>query len=278
MQEIVIPKTQLRTSRLGFGTASLHHLFRSRDRRTLLEAALDSGFTHFDTARMYGDGMAERELGHFLGSARNRISIATKIGFPAISAFEHFPPLLYAHRAIGKIGRRILPNAWNYRPRSLAVSDVEKSLRRSLEALRTDWIDLLLVHEPKITDIGALIELAIWLEYQKVSGRVRYLGLAGSASNCIEVSRNIPDLFDVLQVEDSLTEHEADVVIKSGRPLQITFGYLRGASITQENIDVQAIIKAALARNSEGMILVSSRNPERLRALTSLVEMDNLQR
>ena len=46
----------------------------------------------------------------------------------------------------------------------------------------------------------------------------------------------------------------------------------------KENIDVQAIIKAALARNSEGMILVSSRNPERLRALTSLVEMDNLQR
>ena len=278
MQKIVIPKTQLRTSRLGFGTASLHHLVRSRNRKALLAAALDSGITHFDTAPMYGERMAERELGRFLGSARNRVTIATKIGFSPNGIFERFPPILYAHRALGRIGRLILPRRWDYRPRSLTLEDVEQNLSRSLKALRTDWIDLLLVHEPQVTDVGALLELAEWLEGQRVSGRVRYLGLAGSASNCVEVARQVPGLFDILQVEDSLAVHEADAVIEFGWPLQITFGYLRGAAITQSSIDAQVIIKAALARNALGMVLVSSRNPERLKILTSLVDMDRSQR
>ena len=272
MRQIGIPNTQLQTSRIGFGTASLHHLIRSRARRALLTAALDSGISHFDTAPMYGEGMAERELGRLLGSARNRVTIATKFGFPAIAPLEHFPPLLYAYRVLGRFGRRILPRGWNYRPRSLAIGNVEQSLARSLKALRTDWIDLLLVHEPQVTDVGALLELAEWLEGQRASGRVRYLGLAGSASNCVEVARRMPGLFGVLQVEDSLAEHEADAVIAGGWPLQITFGYLRGAAVAQSSIDAAAVIKAALARNAEGVVLVSSRHPERLKSLASLAE------
>ena len=274
MQRVTLPGTNLQTSRLGFGTAALHHLFRSRDRRALLGTALDAGLTHFDTAPMYGEGMAERELGRFLGSARQRITIATKFGFPAIAAFERFPPLLYAHRALGIIGRRIMPSLWDYRPRSMILGDVEKSLARSLKALRTDWIDLLLVHEPRTLDIEPLLGLVEWLENQKASGRVRYLGLAGSASSCLEIARQVPRLFDVLQVEDSLEAREADVVIEAGWPLQITFGYLRKAAIAHPDFNASAVIKAALVRNAEGMILISSRNPERLKKLTSIAESD----
>lgn len=274
MKKVVIPKTNLRTSRLGFGTASLHHLFRPSDRRALLGTALDAGLSHFDTAPMYGEGIAERELGRFLGSARQRVTIATKIGFPTIAAFEHFPPLLYAHRALGPIGRRVVPGLWNYRPRSLTRSSVEQSLTRSLNALRTDWIDLLLVHEPEDKDIEPLLRLTEWLQSQKVGGRVRYLGLAGSVSNCLEVARQTPGLFDILQVEDSLAATEADAVIAAGWPLQITFGYLRGVAVAQVELDASDVIKAALARNREGMVLVSSRDPIRVNILASLAESD----
>ena len=78
MQQIAIPNTRLQTSRIGFGTASLHHLYRSRARSALLTAALDSGISHFDTAPMYGEGMAERELGRFLGKARKPLPFNLK--------------------------------------------------------------------------------------------------------------------------------------------------------------------------------------------------------
>ena len=277
MRRTTLPGTSLEVSRLGFGTASLHHLLRRKDKEILLRTVLDSGITYFDTAPMYGEGIAERELGRFLGSARQRVTIATKIGFPSIAAFEHFPPLLYAHRALGKIGRRVVPGLWSYRPRSMTRRSVEQSLTRSLKALRTDWIDLLLVHEPEEKDIEPLLKLAGWLESQKASGRVRYLGLAGSVSSCLEVSRQTQGLFDVLQVEDSLAAHEADAVISAGWPLQITFGYLRGAADAQSGFDASAVIKAALVRNGEGMVLVSSRDPNRVKILASIAETNGVQ-
>lgn len=36
-----------------------------KERMAVLAGAMDSGITHFDTARMYGLGMAEAELGAF---------------------------------------------------------------------------------------------------------------------------------------------------------------------------------------------------------------------
>lgn len=269
MQRIILPGTDLPTSRLGFGTASLHHAFRSKERQALLGAALDAGFTHFDTARMYGEGMAERELGQFLGKMRQQVTLATKFGIPAIAAFERIPSLMYAHRALGGIGRRLMPH-WGDRRRCLTRESAEASLTRSLKALQTDWVDLLLVHEPQASDVEALLTLAGWLEQQKVSGRVRYLGLAGNARHCITVAHQTGCLFEVLQVEDSLAACEAGAVIEAGRPLQITFGYLRQATAGQHQPDGLAVMKAAMTRNPHGMVLVSSRQPERLRALAAL--------
>src|SRR2546429_2511028 len=49
---IVLAGTTLSVSRLGLGTASLHHLLWSSERMQLLKTALDCGISHFDTARM----------------------------------------------------------------------------------------------------------------------------------------------------------------------------------------------------------------------------------
>lgn len=270
MQRVTLAGTELETSRLGFGTASLHHALRTRERQALLGAALDAGFTHFDTARLYGDGMAERELGRFLRGKRSQVTIATKFGIPAIPLFERFPPLLYAHRAMGDIGRRLLPRLWDYRRRVVTPEGAEFSLTSSLKALQTDSIDLLLVHEPEASDVEPLARMADWLERQKARGRVRYLGLAGNARICAAVARQTGGLFDVLQVEDSLSGREADVLIESGRPLQITFGYLRQAAVEQPPPGGLAVTQCALARNPRGLVLVSSRQAERLRALAAL--------
>lgn len=269
MQRILLPGTDLETSRLGFGTASLHQAFRSRDRQAILGAALDAGFTHFDTARMYGDGMAERELGRLLKGQRDQVTLGTKFGIPAIRAFEAVPPLLYAHRAVGKVGRHVLPRLWDHRPRLISPEAAEQSLVRSLRALQTDWVDLLFLHEPQASDAASVAPLADWLQQQKTKGRVRYLGLAGNAASCIEVARQIPGVFDVLQVEDSVSGHEAERVTAAGWPLQITFGYLRQAAPSSPSEALQ-VLRQALDRNRDGMVLVSTRRPERLPALAAL--------
>ena len=282
MKSCDIANTALRTSRLGFGTAALHRLFCSADRQVLLSRAMDAGFTHFDTARMYGEGIAERALGKFLaGGVRQRVILASKFGLPADPLFERFPALMYAERALGGLARRARVYGNRQRVRALSLSAAEASLAKSMRALRTDWLDILFVHEPQLEDVGALHALGEWFMRQKISGRVRYLGLAGSAANCMAVIKQLPGVFDVLQVEDSLAGREADVVVTSGRPMQVTYGYLRRASAQPASsgclpIDGLAVMRAALTRNQDGMVLVSTRKVNRLRELAELTEEENL--
>src|ERR1700752_3999575 len=44
----------------------------------VVEAALEAGITHFDTAEMYGGGKSEEFLGRALGGRRDDVTIATK--------------------------------------------------------------------------------------------------------------------------------------------------------------------------------------------------------
>lgn len=270
MQQIIIPNTSLKVSKLGFGTASLHYLLNHRSRKQMLSHVLDIGFTHFDTAPLYGEGLAERTLGNLLGRHREQITLATKIGIPANPVLRKLPLLMYAQKTFSSLTRRFYNNVPSVRKRSLERKQVAESLHNSLKALRTDWIDVLFIHEPQITDIPQLLEIVEWLQKQKHQGIVRYLGLAGKAQNCVEIAAKIPSLFDILQVEDSIENHEADLVLSTGLPLQITFGYLRKSFESNQPIDPNEIIKKALFRNNHGMILVSSRNLERLKLLASL--------
>lgn len=280
MRRLQIPGTTLETSRLGFGTASLHHIYRASDRRALLSTALDLGYTHFDTARMYGEGMAERSIGSLVaGGLRARVTIATKFGLPASPLFEHFPGVMYAHRVAGAMTRRLGWGGRAERIRRLSPSAAEASVQGSMRALCTDWLDILFLHEPQPGDIPRLHELVGWLESQKSSGRVRYLGLAGSAEDCVLVAREFKNVFDVLQVEDSLAESEADIVGAAGRPLQVTFGYLRRERLRRDELhlpqlDAAAVMRSALQRNPSGMILVSTRDARRLRGIAATAESE----
>src|SRR5579871_1932876 len=48
----------------------------------VVEAALDEGYTFFDTADSYGKGESEEFLGRALGSRRDSVVVATKFGYP----------------------------------------------------------------------------------------------------------------------------------------------------------------------------------------------------
>ena len=276
MQFSRIPGTNLTTSRLGLGTASLHHLILPFDRKKWIFSALDFGYTHFDTARMYGDGLVEREMGKYLGAAyRTNITIATKVGIHADPFYEKHKNLMLIQRAANKLLRSSFDYNNHIIDKDFSINKVQNSFEKSLNALRTDWVDVLFVHEPEINDISALYKLSEWLLKQKENGSARYIGIAGNSLNCMAITKKVEGVFDILQVEDSIDKHEADLLVSNGKNLQITYGYMRLSRENSPAIQLPSpncldIIKNALVRNSEGVVLVSSRKIDRLKALSRL--------
>ncbi|MCB1379426.1 MAG: aldo/keto reductase, partial [Alphaproteobacteria bacterium] len=69
---------------LGFGTAPIGNLYRAvseTDAQAALDAAWKAGLRYFDTAPLYGLGLSETRLNHFLrGKKRQDYVISTKVG------------------------------------------------------------------------------------------------------------------------------------------------------------------------------------------------------
>src|ERR1700694_526802 len=76
--------TDLTTSEIGFGCARIGGLFSGGTRAEvigLLRRAFDHGITFFDTADMYAQGESERLVGEAFRANRDRVVIATKVGY-----------------------------------------------------------------------------------------------------------------------------------------------------------------------------------------------------
>jgi aryl-alcohol dehydrogenase-like predicted oxidoreductase len=118
----------------------------------VIDAAIDSGITLFDTADIYGAerGLSETLMGESLGARRNEIVLATKFGMDM--AGTNGPD-------------------WEARgSRRYIRIAVEASLRR----LQTDWIDLYQLHRPDpLTPIDETISA---LDELITEGKVRYIG------------------------------------------------------------------------------------------------------
>src|SRR5256885_7670522 len=84
MRTRLFGKTDLTVSEVGFGCAGIGAIFQGSSRNeslALLHRALDEGITFFDTADMYTQGGSERLLGHAFRAKRDRVRIATEVGF-----------------------------------------------------------------------------------------------------------------------------------------------------------------------------------------------------
>lgn len=74
-------RDKLALPRMGFGGGSLHPVAREREAADLLGAAWDRGFRYFDTAPLYGTGLAEHWFGTALRShPRDEFVLSTKVG------------------------------------------------------------------------------------------------------------------------------------------------------------------------------------------------------
>ena len=144
-----------RTSVIALGGA----LFGSSLSRELSYEILDAyralGGNFIDTARIYGDipggrlGLSEQVIGQWMQDrgAREEITLGTKGGHPDIRSMH--------------VGR-------------LDAGSLESDLRQSLEALRTDCVDIYYLHRDDTSlSVGSILDT---LNRFVADGRVRYLG------------------------------------------------------------------------------------------------------
>lgn len=253
MRQVTLPGTDLSVSRFVFGTASLHRLGHRRMQAAHLETAAVNGFTHFDTAPLYGFGGAERMLGEVFGGDK-AITITTKVGIYPPGGADQRPSSMLAR----KIGGKLWP------PLSRAVVDLSiararRSLENSLSRLRRDRVDILLLHEPPGL---ALLNTEEWHRWREAEAeRIGYVGVAGPAGVVGPFLDADGKLAQVVQVSDGLETREADIVTDAGRTMQLTYGYFTSDKVGRGGAE---ILFGALARNRTGAILVYSRSRARL--------------
>jgi len=252
VDSVRLPRTNLTVSRFTFGTASLHHLGSAKAQAEHVAAAIKEGFTHFDTAPLYGFGSAERVLGKVLASSPE-LTVTTKVGLYPPGVSEPNRATMTLRKAAGRI--------WPAMSRAVADLSVDRaraSLENSLQRLRRCHIELLLIHEPD----AALLATDEWLRWvEDEMGRVHHFGIAGPQHVVQPFLQMANPLTAVIQTRDSLEGREADLLSNAGLPLQLTYGYFTGAS---KEMSGAKILAGALARNPAGSVLVSTRSPARL--------------
>jgi aryl-alcohol dehydrogenase-like predicted oxidoreductase len=265
VKQVVIASTALSVSRLSLGTARLHHLVTRRARQRLLARARELGFSHFDTAPLYGSGLAEEELGRFFAAQPNASTVATKVGLYPPDASRPVVAWLWPERALSRVWPRLSRAVVSW-----SLERAEGSLHRSLRRLQRDHVDVLFLHEPDPLLVNT-DELRRWLERQRAAGKIRYHGLAGDAARFGPWLATDDALCQVLQLRDSLALRQADAALQAGRALQFAFGYLATPPAPASGLPtaVSALVRGALGRVAHGSVLVSSRKLEHLEELSA---------
>jgi hypothetical protein len=224
---------------------------------------VELGFRHFDAARSYGDGMAERELGRFLRGRRGGLIVATKYGLPADPLIEALPLIAQPIRAARKLTRqmglkrRALPE--------LTGAHLRQSIEQSLRALRVDVIDILFLHEPSLDRMLEPEELLAEVAHQKARGSIRLVGLSGDYDSVLGVLGRHQGLADIVQVPEDQWRVGTYVP-------DLTFGSIRRGpqSRREPPLDPRmaiAHLQQALRRRPNGSVVVSTTRQDHLQRL-----------
>jgi aryl-alcohol dehydrogenase-like predicted oxidoreductase len=164
-------KTGLTISAIGFGCWEIGGTYGRIDEaqfRHAVPQAIGKGINCFDTAEAYGMGVSEEALARALGSRRSDVCLVTKFG----------------------VGYDEMPNR-----RDSSRARVLASIDKSLQRLRTDHVDVYLVHWPDPST--QLDETMRALDDIVQQGKARFIGVSN---------------FRLGQIQDCMRRRRIDVV------------------------------------------------------------------
>ena len=183
-QKVGMKRADLELTRLSLGTAPLAGLFKSVDiseSDQLIHTALDNGMNYFDTAPLYGHGLAEERLGRILGKVSQPFVLQTKVGrvLNWVEKADSVPWFPDADPHIQPV--------FDY-----SADGIKRSLEDSLKRLGVDHIDIALMH-----DAENHIEQAINIAYPvladlKRQGIIKAVGIGINFCDvAIEIMKNV---------------------------------------------------------------------------------------
>jgi aryl-alcohol dehydrogenase-like predicted oxidoreductase len=185
MRSIAFPGTpnsaDVRVSVLGFGCAALMGRASRKESLIALSTAYDAGITFFDTARSYGYGASEGLLGRFLEGKRDKVIVCTKFGILPVA--RNWKQMV---KPVARAAVRLVPSlrqaaqrqaAGQFNTNQFSLTTLQTSLETSLRQLRTDYVDMLLMHEAPASVLAQedLLEALARLVEQ---GKVRLAGIS----------------------------------------------------------------------------------------------------
>ncbi|MFK7746454.1 MAG: aldo/keto reductase [Roseobacter sp.] len=168
-------------SRFAFGTMQFGGRADAAASQQMFDECMDAGITHYDTAYLYTDGASEALLGSFITDARDRLIVATKVGYA------------------GGAGR----------------ANMTDTFEVSRQRLQMDMVDILYLHrfDPD-TDLHETMETFAEL---KSAGKIRYVGLSNFAAwqvvKAIGIAAKFDLTVDILQPMYNLVKRQAEVEI-----------------------------------------------------------------
>ena len=138
-------KPDLRVTALGMGATRTME-------PALIHAAVEQGINFLDTGRSYMSGRNEEMLGQALQGKRQKVVIQSKIKLP-----EGFPGTVSAEKV------RI---------------HLESELGKCLKALRTDYVDVMLMHGIEAEPVLAHETVLDFFFKAKLAGKIRAMGFS----------------------------------------------------------------------------------------------------
>lgn len=153
MEQRTLGDTGINLSILGFGAATLGDIYGDIDPSEGILAvrhAIDRGINFFDVAPYYGDTLAETRLGEALDGVRQQVVLSSKCCRYGMRDFD------------------------------FSAARVATSLDESLQRLRTDHLDLFIVHDIEFGPRAQVEQEAIPAALAaKAAGKVRAVGISG---------------------------------------------------------------------------------------------------
>lgn len=290
--------TGVQTTRLGYGCASLMGRLSKRESRRILDVAFDGGIRHFDTAPLYGYGESEALLGEFIKGRRDRLTVATKFGIQPPKRSVALATAKSAARAVVTVfpglRKQIRRHAEQLTQTGcFTASECTRSVHTSLRELRTDYIDIFLMHE--ITPAQITPELVAALEAAKRKGLIRAYGTATTSQNTISIRAQELPCGDIAQFPSSVFDNvlarlpnrnAAGIIthsslglsfkalteeLASNSELRETWSRDLGFDCSDLRSVGALLLQAAMEENASGIVLFSSVNEQNIRRNAALL-------
>lgn len=261
LPQTLLGKTDIRISRLGLGTVKLgrnqsvkypeaFELPSDEDARKLLHAARDYGINLLDTAPAYG--VSEERLGYLLRGERKDWVICTKAG-------EEFS------RDYTGDGS----SNFDFTPDALRLS-VERSLRR----LRTDYLDIVLIHSDGNDEhlihhhqvLHTLSELkrAGWIRAYGMSTKTLEGGIICAQEADLLMATFDPTQEDDVRLMQSCATHKCGVLLKK----IFKSGHLLAEDQTGKTTNgiIEQQMKVIFAQSAVNSAIIGTLNDQHLRS------------